>query len=63
MNATRMRLRAASGDHLAAEASRYLRVVAAFASLDCDPHAHARTRAAQARSREQAKPPRRRLFR
>ena len=63
MNATRMRLRAASGDHLTAEASRYLRVVAAFASLSADPHARARTRAARARAREQAKPARRRLFR
>ena len=65
MNATRTRLRASSGDELAAEASRYLRVVAAFARLDADPHARARTRAARARARARApvKPRRRRLFR
>ena len=63
MKASRTRLRASSGEQLAAEASRYLRVVAAFASLDCDPHARARASAARARAREQAKPPRRRLFR
>ena len=63
MNATRTRLRASSGDELAAEASRYLRVVAAFASLDADPHARARSRAARARVHEQVKLRRRRLFR
>jgi hypothetical protein len=63
MNATCLRLEPTSGEQLAAEASRYLRVVAAFASLDCDPHARARTRAARARASEQARPPRRRLLR
>ena len=63
MNATCVRLESTSGEQLAAEASRYLRVVAVFASLDCDPHARARTRAARARAREQVRPARRRLFR
>jgi hypothetical protein len=36
--------RATSGEQLAAEASRYLHAVAAFASPDADPHAHARDR-------------------
>ena len=63
MNTTRLRLESTSGEQLAAEASRYLRVVAAFANLDCDPHARARASAARARAREQAKRPRRRLFR
>ncbi len=39
-------------ERLAEEASRYLAVVAAFAGLDADPHARARTHAARARTRE-----------
>jgi len=37
---------------VAREASRYLDVVELFASLDADPHASARARAAQARRAE-----------
>jgi hypothetical protein len=43
--------RTEAGD-VACEASRYLDVVELFASLDADPHASARARAAQARRAE-----------
>jgi hypothetical protein len=41
---------------VAREASRYLDVVELFASLDADPHASARARAAHARRGETASP-------
>lgn len=37
---------------IAAEASRYLTTVETFTAEGCDPHAEARTRAAEARKRE-----------
>jgi hypothetical protein len=40
------------GETIAAEARRYLDVVDTFAALGADPHAHARTRAADARAHE-----------
>ena len=43
--------RTEAGD-VAGEASRYLDVVEVFASLDADPHASARARAAHARRAE-----------
>ena len=50
-----------TADELGREASRYLEVVDAFASLAADPHARARAHAAQARQREQTAGQRTRL--
>ena len=51
MSTHHVRTRAAA--NLADEALRYLDAVEVFASLDADPHAAVRTRAACARAREE----------